>query len=354
MPLRFQKPGNTQPALAAPIKPFFRAALQPDGTLEMMIYEEIGYNFWTGEGVTAKSVKEQIDQAGPYSKIAIRINSPGGDAFEGLAIHNLIRAQGKPVDVFVDGIAASSASIIAMAGDTITMGHNALMMIHNAWTMCVGYAADMRKMADVLDKISASIAQTYVDRTKQSMKAVLAMMDAKTWMSAEDCVRDGFATQIAPQPDEGLENRALTMARNFKALRLLKNTPQKLKNGVACTCDCENCIAGECENCTNAECMDQNCMDCPMQEGSASAHFPTVPIQLTAAEELAPAITEVPAEEPSNPMQEQAAENKKKAAADFDLCEAVWQARQRGIDITPPEAIWDARQNGTDVADQQA
>ena len=109
-------------------------------------------------------MKQQIDEAGPFTRLAVRINSPGGDAFEGVAIHNLLRAQGKPVDVYVDGIAASAASIIAMAGDTRSMGSNTMMMIHNAWSSCTGYADDMRKMADTLDRVSTAVAQTYIDR----------------------------------------------------------------------------------------------------------------------------------------------------------------------------------------------
>lgn len=212
------------------LKPFFRAAKQADGTLELLVYEEIGVDWWTGGGVTAKSVKEQIDKAGSFSKIAVRINSPGGDAFEGVAIYNLLRSTGKSIEVFVDGIAASSASIIAMAGDTISMGHNAMMMIHNAWSMCVGEAADLRKMADVLDKVSGSIAQTYVDRTGRSADEVKALMDAETWMSAEDCVRDGFATAIAEVPDG---NKALALAREFKSLAKMRHVPESLKTAEA-------------------------------------------------------------------------------------------------------------------------
>ena len=101
-----------------------------------------------------------------------------GDAFEGVAAYNILRAQGKPVDVYVDALAASSASIIAMAGDTITMGPNCIMMVHNAWSVSKGYAADMRKMADVLDTVSAAIGETYVSRTGLSVSRVKALMDA--------------------------------------------------------------------------------------------------------------------------------------------------------------------------------
>jgi ATP-dependent protease ClpP protease subunit len=170
--------------------------------------------------------------AGKYSSIVLRINSPGGDAFEGIAIHNLVRSERKPIAVYVDGVAASSASIIAMAGDTITMGGNAMMMVHNAQCGCQGDAADMRKTADLLDKVSESIGQTYVKRTGKTAGEVKALMDAETWMSAQDCVRDGFATHIAEEPDEQ-SAQAMAMARGFRALARMKKLPDTFRAGVA-------------------------------------------------------------------------------------------------------------------------
>ena len=243
------------------VKPTFRAAVQTDGTLELLVYEEIGENFWSGGGVTAKTVKQQIDQAGPHSAIAVRINSPGGDAFEGIAIHNLLRAQKKPVHVFVDGIAASAASIVAMAGDTRVMGSNAMMMIHNAWSVCQGYADDMRKMADTLDRVSASVAQTYVDRAGLSEDRAHELMDAESWLSAKDCVAEGLATGIAE--DDENDDAAMALARSFKALRRLKNVPTALRNdesdGDPCQCYCAPCQDDRCNECECRGCDAENC-----------------------------------------------------------------------------------------------
>jgi ATP-dependent protease ClpP protease subunit len=256
----------------ARMKPFFGASLQSDGTLELLIYEELGENWWTGGGITAKTVKDQIDQAGNYSKIVIRINSPGGDAFEGIAIYNVVRAQKKPVEVRVDGIAASAASIVAMAGDEIVMGPNAMMMIHNAWGMAVGNAADMRQMAGALDKISGAIAQTYVTKTQKTIADIQSMMDAETWLTAQECVQDGFATHIVS--DKPGDAAALAMARRFKNLRGLKNVPDTLKAAEnadgECQCECPECMDGDCGNCTNADCVDENCLNCPMQQNAAA------------------------------------------------------------------------------------
>lgn len=261
-----------------PERPMIKAAVDPDGTLEILIYGEIGAMYWYEDlGISAKTVRAQIDRAGDFSRVLMRINSPGGDAFEGIAIYNVIRALKKPVEVCVDGLAASSASIIAMAGDAITMGPNTMMMIHNAWTGCYGYASDMRKTADALDKISEAIAQTYVTRTAKTLEAVVALMDAETWMTAQECVAEGFATGIAAADSEPA---ALAMAKKFPALARLKKVPEVLKNsapvvapkaGPECECECDTCVAGECFECSNPDCVDANCVDCPMQAASNKA-----------------------------------------------------------------------------------
>jgi ATP-dependent protease ClpP protease subunit len=264
-------------------KPMFRAALQSDGTLELLVYEEIGENWWSGGGVTAKTVKEQLDQAGPYTRMAVRINSPGGDAFEGIAIHNLLRAQGKPIDVYVDGIAASAASVIAMAGDTRTMGSGAMMMIHNAWCSCVGYADDMRKMADTLDKVSGAVAETYVKRAGLSEDDAHALMDAESWLSAQECVDKGLATAVAE--DDENDDAAMALARSFKSLSRMAKLPEKLRteDGASCSCYCAPCQDGRCGECECRGCDAEDCgaNNCNCAGSQASAE--TDPADLAAA-----------------------------------------------------------------------
>lgn len=252
-------------------KPFFRASVGSDGVLEMLVYEQIGLDYWDGSGVTAKSVKQQIDQAGLFSSIRVRINSPGGDAFEGVAIGNLLKSTGKPVNTIIDGIAASAASIIAMAGSTITMPPNAMMMIHKAWSFAMGNSDDLRKSAATLDQVDGAIAQTYVDRTGKPMADVMDMMTAETWMSAQKCLDEGFCTTIADPTEE--EPVAMAMARRFKALARYAKVPGSLKPAAKqsageCVCDCQACMDGECQSCSNADCTDRNCEDCPMQSGT--------------------------------------------------------------------------------------
>lgn len=302
----------------------FRAALRDDGVLEIVIYETIGEDWWSGGGVTSKSVKAQLDSAGNYSRILVRINSPGGDAFEGIGIYNVLRAAKKPIDVCVDAIAASAASVIAMAGDTITMGPNCMMMIHNAWGMCMGEGAEMRKMADTLDAISVSIAQTYVSRTGKPLDEVTALMDAETWLTAQECVEQGFATNIVEEPDRSAAVAALAQARQFKALGRMKHVPAQLKadppppeatqkapppapptenpaaaasaappradNGNGCACGCPGCKDGDCSTCDDPECDDPNCDGCPMQSESENALQADYAARMKLAERRASAV----------------------------------------------------------------
>jgi ATP-dependent Clp protease, protease subunit len=238
----------------------FKASVQSDGTLEMLCYDEIG-NDGMGGGVKATDFKAQMDRAaGTYDKICLRINSPGGDAFEGMAIGNLIKSQKKPVKVCVDGLAASAASIVAMCGDSIEMSPNSMMMIHNAWSVAVGNSTELRKMADTLDKVSASIAQSYVDKTGKSMDDIKSMMDAETWMSAEDCVSNGFAHSVTKDDDMD----AVAFAKLSLAKAKYKNVPKKFQASV-CACDCQNCSTMDCHNCTNDDCNDPDCFGCPNQ-----------------------------------------------------------------------------------------
>ena len=172
---------------------FFNAA-RKDDTLEICIYDQIGQD-WLGNGITAQMVKDELD--GDYKKVLVRINSPGGDAFEGITIYNLLSDCGKPVDVVVDGAAISAASIVAMSGQTVTMNTGSQMMIHNAISIAAGNSTELRKLAETLDSVSGSIADIYVSSTGLPKDTVLAMMEKETWMSASQAKDQGFATAIS-------------------------------------------------------------------------------------------------------------------------------------------------------------
>jgi ATP-dependent Clp protease protease subunit len=200
---------------------FFNAA-QAENVLTLEVYDVIGADFF-GDGITASAVSDAIAQASQHDSVSLRINSPGGDAFEGVAIYNVLKNHGKPVNVYVDGLAASAASIIAMAGDTICMGTGSMMMIHPAQGMAMGDAKTVREFADTLDQVSASIADIYVERTKNSKKSVTDMMNAETWMSAKEAVKNGFATAVADN------SKTVSNAFDLSAFQF-KHVPEELKN----------------------------------------------------------------------------------------------------------------------------
>ena len=273
------------------MKPKFKASISTDGALELLIYGDIvdastislyeAYGISTDGLNSALNVKKALDNGGTFSRVRLRINSKGGDAFEGMAIHSLLQACGKPVDAYIDGIAASSASIVATAAGTRVMGRTAMMMIHNAWTDCNGNKNDMTKMAGTLNAIDESIAAAYVDCTKLSLDKVKSLMDDETWFSAQDCIDNGLATAIVALPAKE-EVSAMAMAKAFLAKANLRNVPERfqlagvalappaVRNADACQCDCDNCTSGNCDECTNPDCTDENCTDCPMQAGAGN------------------------------------------------------------------------------------
>jgi ATP-dependent protease ClpP protease subunit len=257
------------------MKRVFAAAVS-NSTLELLVYDEIGENFWTGGGVTAQSVADAIAKAGSFDRISVRVNSPGGDCFEGVAIYNLLRAQGKPIDVSVDGLAASAASIIAMSGGTVSVGVGAMIMIHNAATFAYGDAAALHKIADTLDKISQTVGDIYVAKTKQSAAEIKTLMDAETWMSAQDAIDKGFADKILNQ-DEESSTQARALLKSFN-LRHCKHVPAELRNGHKpqagvddCQCDCQPCQDGDCANCKNDPCDAEGCT-CPQHDSNIGSH----------------------------------------------------------------------------------
>jgi ATP-dependent protease ClpP protease subunit len=198
---------------------FFNST-QEGNTLTLTFYDAIGEGMFS-EGITPKMVTDAIGQDS-YSDITLRLNSPGGDAFAGVAIYNVLRASGKPVNVIVDGMAASAASIIAMAGDTITMNQGAVMMIHEAQGVAFGDAATMVAMADTLKIVTGSIADIYATRTGTSKKDVLEMMAVETWMDGKEAVANKFATTVSKE-------KAI---KNSFDLSAFKNTPEQLKAEV--------------------------------------------------------------------------------------------------------------------------
>jgi ATP-dependent Clp protease protease subunit len=165
-------------------------ALVDGGNTTIDLYDEIGY--W---GVDAKTFRSRLKDAA--GDITLRINSGGGDVFDGISIYNdLIAYEGK-VRVEVTGLAASIASIIAMAGDEIVMAPNAFMMIHDAWTIGIGNRHDFGTLSATLSKIDDALARTYAARSTTGIRAIKDMMDKETWLTASEAVDAGFATSVS-------------------------------------------------------------------------------------------------------------------------------------------------------------
>lgn len=171
------------------------------GRAEILIHEPIGEN-WYGDGFTSKRFDADLKALGDVAEILVRINSPGGAVWDGLAIFNALKDHPARVEVVVEGVAASIASVIAMSGDTIRMGEGAMMMIHNPWTVAIGDADDMRGVAEMLDKVGESLLDVYEKRTGLARAEIRTMLDVETWLTATEAVAKGFADEAAAAETE--------------------------------------------------------------------------------------------------------------------------------------------------------
>lgn len=195
-------------------------AADGNGPTRIDIYDEIGGGGWFDTGVTAIDFIQQL--AAINGDLEVHINSPGGDVFDGLAIYNSLAQRPGNVTTVIDGLAASAASFIAMAGKTRVIAPGAMMMIHDAAGLCIGNAADMRELAELLDKVSDNIASIYADHdATNSGTDWRAAMKAETWYTADEAVAAGLAHRVAERPAAA----ALAAAAKFD-LSAYFNAPQ--------------------------------------------------------------------------------------------------------------------------------
>lgn len=181
------------------------AAEESENTIN--IYDMIGEDPWTGGGFTSKRMAAALRSIGPKN-VTVKINSPGGDVFEGLAIYNELVNHKAEVTVDVMGIAASAASFIAMAGDKIRMGLGTMLMIHNAWGVVIGNRNDMIDASLMLGKIDGAMMDIYEARTGAARKDIEKYMDAETFFSAREAVDKGFADEVTESPSSATGSRA--------------------------------------------------------------------------------------------------------------------------------------------------
>lgn len=173
-------------------KPLAAAADEPN---TINILDVIGQDPWTGDGFTAKRLSGALRGIGA-KPVTVAINSPGGDMFEGVAIYNLLREHPAKVTVDVLGMAASAASVIAMAGDEVRMGPGSFIMVHNAWGLVVGNRHDMADAAKLFEGFDGAMADIYEARTGQPRAEIVKLMDSETFMGPSEAVKLGFADTV--------------------------------------------------------------------------------------------------------------------------------------------------------------
>jgi len=180
---------------------------------EIEIHDEIGS--W---GISASSFASDLKALGDVKSINVSIHSPGGSAFDGIAIHNMLTAHKAPVNTSVLGVAASAASIILMAGDTITMPEDSFLMIHEPFTMAMGNAEELRETADLLDKMTTSLVNIYEKKTGLDEEEIRSMLAEETWLNGIEAVDKGFAT-------EAVNRKVAALSKDF--IKHFKNAPYK-------------------------------------------------------------------------------------------------------------------------------
>lgn len=191
-------------------------------TTEILFYDEVGYY-----GISAKQFSDAL-AAVTTPNITLRINSPGGDVFDGMAIYNMLKQHAATVNVIVDGLAASAASFIAMAGDTLSMGDPSMLMIHRAWTFAFGNVNDMKAVGDLLAKVDDQIAGIYAAKSGKSAADMLALMDAESWLTAQESADLGLIDEIVEpdgpdqEPDEDDQTQAQAHAARMRAAKLIQ------------------------------------------------------------------------------------------------------------------------------------
>lgn len=195
---------------------------------DIFIYGDIVRWVWEDyfpEDVSSNTFKDDLDALGDVSTINLHVNSPGGSVFEGIAIYNMLKRHKAKVNVYVDALAASIASVIAMAGDTIYMPKNSMLMIHNPWTWTEGNATELRKAADDLDRIGNSSKQTYLQKAGEKLtdEKLQEMLNTETWLSADEAYEYGLCDVV-----EEANQMAASLDKDF--LSKYKNVPKQLKN----------------------------------------------------------------------------------------------------------------------------
>lgn len=196
--------------------------------VEIQIYQQIGKDWWDDSGVDAKGFADQLKGIPKGRKIHVRINSPGGNVWDGLTIYNLLKERREDVTCYIDGVAASIASIIALSGSKVVMPKNAMMMIHDPSGFCAGTAEEMRKMAECLDRHKDSLVSIYVEETGQKEADVRDRMSAETWFTGQGAFDFGLCTDLSEEVKIAASTHDFSRFRNVPDS--LRDRPQNNHN----------------------------------------------------------------------------------------------------------------------------
>ncbi|MCL1903996.1 MAG: Clp protease ClpP [Oscillospiraceae bacterium] len=220
--------GGEAPDTSALVKPFWNiVASSGDNPPELILYGDISSYSWWGDSeheITSQQFNEDLDALGDVSEIIVRINSWGGEVFEAVAIYTRLKNHKAKITVIIDGVAASAATIIAMAGDVIKIPAAAMFMIHDPMCVCYGNQAEHEKAAGMLESVKNSIIAAYALKTSKSVEDISALMTAETWYTGQEAVNAGFC-------DEVLFGKEIKMiAADMSILARYKNAPKALLN----------------------------------------------------------------------------------------------------------------------------
>ncbi len=190
---------------------------------DIYIYGDIVSYEWDESDVSAFGFKKELDELGDISELNVHINSLGGSTYQALTIYNLLKQHKAKINVYIDGIAASAASIIAMAGEKIYMPKTSMMMIHNCWTWATGNAKELRKTADDMDKIAVAYKAAYLSKISIDEEKLDTLLDEETYLTAEECIDMGFA-------DELIEVKKEETTYNQYSTICIQNLVSRIKN----------------------------------------------------------------------------------------------------------------------------
>lgn len=205
---------------------YFQMKKKAQNKGEIYIYGDIVSTKWDDSDVTAIDFKKELDSLGDVNEIDVHINSAGGNVFEGHVIYNMLKTHKAKINVYVDALAASIASVIAMSGDTIFMHKNSFLMIHNSWIMTVGNSRELRETAELLDKTDASSNHAYLDKaTNISEEELKKLLEAETWLTADEALEKGFVDEIL-----GANQTAASISK--ESAQRFKTVPDDIKQDI--------------------------------------------------------------------------------------------------------------------------